>query len=182
MRDSAARAASRAGPDGGGVRVLPRQFRPRGRKAGRRILHPAQRRAGDRRGPRTVQRAGVRPVLRFGRNVRADREVHRRARRRPQGRLDLRPGERRADLADGEDEPRHPRHRQHGAGRPVGRHVRRRPACRRADGLRDGQSAVQHQGLGPRRARSAVALRRSARQQRELRLDPAHPVQAGAGR
>ena len=38
------------------------------------------------------------------------------ARRRPQRRLDLRPGERRADLADGEDEPRHPRHRQHGPG------------------------------------------------------------------
>ena len=117
VRDSAGRAASRAGPDGGGVRVLPRQFRPRGRQAGRRILHPAQRRAGDRRGPRTVERAGVRPVLRLGRDVRADREFHRRTRRRPQERLDLRPGERRADLANGEAEPGHSRDRRHGPGR-----------------------------------------------------------------
>ena len=68
-------------------------------------------------------------------------------------------GKRRADLADGENEPRCARHRQHGPGRAAGRHVRRRPAHRRADGLRDGQSTFQHQGLGPRRARPALALR-----------------------
>jgi type I restriction enzyme M protein len=37
---------------------------------------------------------------------------------------------------------------------------------------------VQHQGLEPHREGPALALRRAARRQRELRVDPAHPVQA----
>ncbi len=109
---------------------------------------------GDRRGARADAGPGVRPVLRLGRHVRPDREVHLRARRRPQGHRHLRPGVHRGDLADGEDEPRHPRHRQQGPRRPVGRHVRPRPARRRPDGLRPGEPAVQHQGLGPQRSKT----------------------------
>jgi type I restriction enzyme M protein len=52
-----------------------------------------------------------RPVLRFGRDVRPDREFHPSPRRRPDQRLHLWTGERRGDLADGQDEPRRPRHR-----------------------------------------------------------------------
>ena len=89
--------------------------------------------------------------------------IRRRARRRPERGLDLRSGKRRANLADGEDEPRHSRHRQRRSGNPLGRHICHGPACRTADGLCDGQSAVQHQGLGPRRSKTrggASAFRR----------------------
>ena len=41
-----------------------------------------------------------------------------------------------------------------------------------------GQPAVQHQGLGPQRGGPALAVRRAAGRQRQLRVDPAHPVQA----
>ena len=96
------------------------QVRPRGGQARRRVLHAGQRRQGARRGARARPRPRLRPVLRLRRHVRPDREVHLRPRRRPQGRQHLRPGEQRAHLADGEDEPRHPRHREQGPAAPGG--------------------------------------------------------------
>ena len=64
--------------------------------------------------------------------------------------------------------------------RRLGRHLRPRPApADRSQGrLRHGQPAVQHQGLGAQRVGPALALRRAAGRQRQLRLDPAHPLQA----
>jgi hypothetical protein len=105
--------------------------------------------------------------------------------RAPHRDLGVRPGAQRAHLADGEDEPRHPRAQRQP--RPlVGRHLRARSASpahrRRGRRLRARQSPVQHQGLGAQRERPPLALRRAARRQRELRLDPAHPVQAQARR
>ena len=41
---------------------------------------------------------------------------------------------------------------------------------------------VQHQGLDAQRRGPSLEVRRAAGQQRQLRLDPAHPVQARAGR
>ena len=64
-----------------------------------------------------AQRTGVRPVLRVRRDVRADRAIHRRTRRRPRRRVDLRPGKRRRNVADGQDEPRRARYRRHPPGR-----------------------------------------------------------------
>ena len=77
--------------------------------------------------------------------------------RRRHGHLGLRPGAQRAHLADGEDEPRHPRPRTPTSA-PTG--ATRSPATstradRRKARLRHGQPAVQHQGLGPQR----VAIR-----------------------
>ena len=84
-------------------------------------------------------------------------------------------------LAVGQDEPGHPRHRQRRAAQPVGRHVRRRLPRWCPDGLRHGQSAVQHQGLAPGREGRPLDLRRAARRQCQLRVDPAHPLQARTG-
>ena len=118
------------------------------------------------------QRPRLRPVLRLGRHVRPDREVHRRARRRPEEHLRLRPGAQRAHLADGEDEPRHPRHRHQGLGARWGDTFARDQHPDLADGLRHGQPAVQHQGLGPQRGRPALEVRRAAR--------PATPTTPGS--
>ena len=73
------------------------------------------------------QRPRLRPVLRLGRHVRPGREVPRGPRHGGLGHLRLRPGAQRAHLADGQDEPRHPRP-QRQPRLPLGRHLRPRPA------------------------------------------------------
>ncbi len=94
-------------------------------------------------------------------------------------------------LAAGQDEPRHSRHRQQRPGRSLGRHVRPRHSPRRADGLRDGEPAVQHQRLGSQRRRPSLALRRAAGHQRSTtrgfqhilsKLKPQGPGRCGGGR
>ena len=111
---------------------------------------------------RAHQRPGVRPVLRLGRHVRAGREVPGGPQPGAHGDLGIRPGAQRAHLADGEDEPRDPRP-QRQPRLPLGRHVRPRPAPATSRGrLRDGQPAVQHQGLGAQRGGPALAVRRPA--------------------
>ena len=63
------------------------------------------------RDARAVQGPRLRPLLRLGRHVRAEREVRRGARRPDRRHRHLRPGVEPDDVAAGEDEPRHPRHR-----------------------------------------------------------------------
>ena len=122
-------------------------------KRGGEFYTPASRRQGPRRRPRTHPRPGLRPVLRLGRHVRPDREVHLRARRRPDGRAHLRPGAQRAHLADGQDEPRHPRHRQQGPAHPLGRHLHPRlpRRCRQWTSSWPTRRSTSRTGTGSRR-------------------------------
>ncbi len=78
-------------------------------KRGGEFYTPAGGCARSRRDAGTVQRAGVRPVLRFGWHVRAGREVHRSPRRQSGRYFGVRAGTQRAHVADGEDESRHSR-------------------------------------------------------------------------
>ena len=61
---------------------------------------------------------------------------------------------------------------------PLGGHLLRRPAPGPEGRLHPRQPAVQHVRLGTADRRSALALRRPAGGQRELRLAPAHRLQA----
>ena len=65
-------------------------------------------------------------------------------------------------------------------GSRLGGHVPRRQAPRRQGRLHPGQPAVQHVRLGAPDRRSALAVRRAPGRQRQLRLAPAHRLQAGA--
>jgi hypothetical protein len=94
------------------LRILPLPVRERRGQEGRPVLHADPRRARAGRDARAVQGARVRPLLRLGRHVRAEREVHRGSLRAPRRHLDLRPGEQLHHLASREDEPRDPRHRR----------------------------------------------------------------------
>ena len=113
--------------------------------------------AGTLRGP------GLRPVLRLGRHVRPGGEVRPRAPRPPRRHRRLRPGVQRANLAPGQDEPRHPRHLRRPQ-QPLGRHLLRRQAPRHQGRLHPRQPPLQHVRLGPPHRRPALALRRPARQ------------------
>ena len=59
------------------LRVLPRPVRQRRGQEGRPVLHALPRRPDPRRDARAVQGPRLRPVLRLGRHVRQQREVHR---------------------------------------------------------------------------------------------------------
>ncbi len=158
---------------GAGLRVLPGHVRQRRGPPRRRLLHaalrgpPAGRDAGAAR-----EHAHLRPLLRLGRHVRAERAVHRDARRPAAVGVGLRPGVQPHDVAAVQDEPGHPRHRGR---RPRGGHLRRRPPPGPEGRLRAGQSALQHERVGrPGAARGpALAVRHAAGRQRQLRLDPA---------
>ena len=61
----------------------------------------------------------------------------------------------------------------------LGRHLRPRPAPRRPDGLRAWPTRRSTSRTGRATSRGpALAVRRPAGRQRQLRLDPAHPLQA----
>ena len=167
----------RAGPR---VRVLPVAVRQRRRQEGRRVLHAPLRRQAAGRDARTLPRPCVRPVLRLLGHVRAIRRVparprqrQRQRRQRPGGHLHLRAGIELHHLAPGQDEPRHPRHRRADRAR---RHLPQRPAPRPEGRLHPRQSALQHLRLGrrPPAGRQALAVRRAAGAQRQLRLGAAH--------
>ncbi|MBN8762191.1 MAG: type I restriction-modification system subunit M N-terminal domain-containing protein [Thiobacillus sp.] len=166
----------RQGPARRGLRVFSGAVRQRRGQEGRPVLHAglggqgAGRSAGAAPGPR------LRPRLRLGRHVRAEREVHRGARRQGGRHQHLRPGGQPHHLAPGRHEPRHPRLCR----RPrqgTRRHLPPRPAPRPQGRLRPRQSAVQHQRLGRRTVAGgqALGLRRAAGRQRQLRLAAAHP-------
>ncbi len=93
------------------VRVLPRHVCQCRGQTRRPVLYAAQHRedAGGRAG--TAPRQGVRPVLRLGRHVRAERGIHRGPRRQARRRGHLRRGGEPDHLAPGGDEPGHSRHR-----------------------------------------------------------------------
>ena len=160
-----------------GLRVLPGDVRPRRGQARRRVLHPRQRRQGPGRGPRAVLGPGLRPVLRVGRHVRPGGEVRPRPRPPPRRHRRLRPGVQRAHLAPGQDEPRHPRHQRRPV-LPLGGHLLRRQAPGHQGRLHPRQPPVQHVRLGAEHRRPPLALRRPPGGQRELRLAPAHRLQA----
>jgi len=144
---------------------------------------------------RTPPGPRVRSLLRFIGHVRAVDGVRARARHRqrqcgPQPRcgdplegryLDLRSGVQLHHLAAGQDEPRHPRHR--GPDRPR-RHLPQRPPSGPQGRLHPRESAVQRLRLGRRAParRQALAVRRAARGQRELRLGAAHRASPRARR
>ena len=99
------------GPAGRGLRVLPREVRPRRGQARRRVLHPAVGGAGARRGARAVPRAActTRAAARAACSCRPRSSSRRTtATRRTSSIFGQELNER--DLADGEDEPRDPRH------------------------------------------------------------------------
>ena len=162
------------------LRVLPLAVRQRGGEEGGRVLHPALRRQAAGRDAGAVPGPGLRPVLRLVGDVRPVDGVHPRARERKRQR---RPGARRHqhlragvelhDVAAGEDEPRHPRHR--GTDSPR-RQLPRRPSPRPEGRLHPGQPAVQRLRLGRRAAggRPALAVRRAPEGERQLRLGAAH--------
>ena len=178
------------------LRILPLAVRQRRGQEGRRVLHAALRGQAAGRDARALPRPGVRPLLRLVGHVRAVGGVHPRARqgqrsrrqhrRQGQGRhLDLRPGVELHHLAPGAHEPRHPRHRQ----RPdrAGRHLPQRPPPGSEGRLHPRQPALQHLRLGRRAParRQALAVRRAAGGQRQLRLGAAHrapPRTRGRGR
>ena len=87
------------------LRIFPRQVRHGRGEVGGRVLHACV------RGPRCSSicsnrtRAGLRPVLWLGRDVRAVGEVRRGPRRAARRSIDLRPGVEPDDLAAGQDEP-----------------------------------------------------------------------------
>ena len=170
------------------LRVLPLAVRERRGQEGRRVLHAALRRQGAGGDARAVPRPGLRPLLRLVGHVRAVGRVHPRPRQRQRERRQgarrhqhLRPGVELHDLAAGEDEPRHPRHR--GADRPR-RQLPQRPAPGPEGRLHPRQPAVQRVGLGRRAPgrRQALALRRAAEGQRQLRLGAAHGAPPRTGR
>ena len=178
----------RHGRPGQRLRILPRAVRLGRRPQGRRVLHPAQRGAAAGGDAGAVPGPGLRPLLRLLRHVRPVDRVHpgprQRQRQRRQGDggyLHLRPGVQLHHLAHGPDEPRDPRHR--GANRPW-RQLPQRPPPRPAGRLHPGQSAIQRLRLGRGAAagRSALALRRPAQGQRQLRLGAALPAPPGATR
>ena len=88
------------------------QFRQRRRQEGRPVLHAVARRPCAGRDARALQGPRLRPLLRLRRHVRAEREVHRSARRQARRHFHLRPGVELHHLAARQDEPRHPRHRR----------------------------------------------------------------------
>ena len=140
-----------------------------------------------------LSRPGLRPLLRLVRHVRAVGRVHRRARHRQRQQRESPESAPRpisaiygqesnhTTLAARQNEPRHPRHRR--ADRPR-RQLPQRPPSRPQGRLHPRQSAVQRLGLGRRSAdrRQALAIRRPAQGQRQLRLGAAHGSSPRAGR
>ena len=123
---------------------------------------------------------GLRPVLRFRRHVRPGREVRPRPRRPPRRHRRLRPGVQRAHLAPGQDEPRHPRHRR-----------RPRPAAGRTPSTPTSTPTSRPTSSSPTRRSTCPTGRGETDDprwrygvppggQRELRLAPAHRLQARA--
>ena len=168
------------------VRVLPRPLRQRRGQGRRRVLHGALRGQAAGRDDRAPARARLRPLLRLGRHVRAERALRRGTRRRQGRHLALRTGEQPDHLAPRQDEPRHPRPRRR-PGAAAGRHVPQRPAQGPEGRLHPRQPAVQRERLGrrPPARRRALEVRRAAGRQRQLRLGAAQdppPGAAGRGR
>ena len=120
---------------------------------------------------------GLRPVLRLGRHVRPGGEVRPRAPRPPRRHRRLRPGVQRADLAPGQDEPRHPRHLrrpQSAAGKTPSTPIST-PTSRPTSSSPTPRSTCPT-GRGALTTRAGATA--SPRRQRELRLAPAHRLQA----
>jgi hypothetical protein len=102
---------------------------PRARRAAS-STRPVARGAGAGRDARAVQGPRLRPVLRLGRHVRAEREVHRGPRRQASATSRSTARSQLHDLAPGQDEPRDPRHRRADRARrhlPQRRHRTSRP-------------------------------------------------------
>ena len=103
------------------------------------------------------QGAGLRPVLRIGRDVRAERDVHPRARRQARRHRDLRTGIEPDDMEARQDESGHSQHRRESRARTRGQ-LPARFAQGPEGRLRDGEPAVQHERLGRRRIAGGRAL------------------------
>ena len=104
---------------------------------------PGRPRAG--RDARPLQGPRLRPLLRLGRDVRQQREVHRGPQREARRHLHLRPGVQLHHLAPRQDEPRHPGHRR--PDRPR-RHLPQRQAPRPQGRLGAGQPALSTTATG----------------------------------
>ena len=131
------------------VRVFPLAVCECGGKKGRAVLYTPVRRKDTCRNDRAVQGQGVRPLLRFGRDVCPEREVCRGTGRTDQRYCDLRAGIQPDDLETGEDEPCHPGHREQPRPRACGQFPPR-PAPGLKSGFCPCKPAVQFKRLGRR--------------------------------